>query len=199
MVFKKGEDPWNKIIFDDAQLRQMYEGRGMTLDQIAIELRVGRNSVYRRLRELNIRFETPGQRKGITPPNFKGTYLGQDGYRYIYLALNSPYWSMGQVGGNGCKGRYIPEHRLVMAESLKRVLFPGEVVHHKNGKRDDNRIENLVLFPSQAEHNALTQADREIKRLRGIMEQCSRCRAFVIAMQEKENTKSVSKTMPGRS
>lgn len=57
-----------------------------------------------------------------------------------YVDLYRP--SHPNAGNNG----YIAEHRLVMSEHLGRPLFPGENVHHKNGVRDDNRIENLELW-----------------------------------------------------
>ncbi len=47
---------------------------------------------------------------------------------------------------------YFLEHRLVMEKYINRYLTKKEVVHHINEIRDDNRIENLMLFKNKGDH-----------------------------------------------
>lgn len=47
---------------------------------------------------------------------------------------------------------FVPEHVLVLETKIGRFLISEEVVHHRNFKPGDNRIENLRLFENQAEH-----------------------------------------------
>lgn len=56
------------------------------------------------------------------------------------------YVQVRTVSGNGSKGKYTYEHRLVMEQIIGRPLVKGETVHHKNGIRNDNRPENLELW-----------------------------------------------------
>lgn len=69
--------------------------------------------------------------------NWKGgVYYHSDGYLYEY-APDHPDAAI-------AKG-YVLQHRLVMEDKLGRPLAPGELVHHINEVKDDNRPENLEL------------------------------------------------------
>ena len=60
----------------------------------------------------------------------------------------SPYRKL-KVHGNN-----IDEHRYIMETYLGRKLKSNEVVHHKNGNKFDNSIENLIVM-TRAEHSRL--------------------------------------------
>ncbi len=56
------------------------------------------------------------------------------------------------------------EHRVVLAELIGRPLLPSEAVHHVNEIRDDNRPENLWLFPSRGAHTQWHRSCGVLKR-----------------------------------
>ena len=74
-----------------------------------------------------------------------GTYITLQGYTLVTVAQSEFWFPMTQKTKNNSQSGYVPEHRLVMAKHLSRCLESWEHVHHKNGIRDDNRIENLEL------------------------------------------------------
>ena len=95
-----------------------------------------------------------GKSVGERNPRWNGGIRqGKDGYRYVTVYDDHPLIEMaGRVFIHG-KYRYsIAEHRLVMAQHLGRSLNPWEQVHHLNGSKDDNRMENLELLESKKEH-----------------------------------------------
>lgn len=64
------------------------------------------------------------------------------------------------------KGGYVMEHVYIMEQFLGRSLTDDEVVHHKNKKRDDNRLENLVLM-TKKEHMSMHMKERHANKNKG--------------------------------
>lgn len=58
-------------------------------------------------------------------------------------------------------GSKIPVHRWMAGKKLKRKLKPGEVVHHKNRNKKDNRPSNLKVFPNQKSHHAAHKRNKK--------------------------------------
>jgi len=98
------------------------------------------------------------KRFGTDHHNWKGGRMHHMGYISIRLYPGDFFYSM--VGWNG----YVREHRLVMARHLGRCLHSWEIIHHKNGIKDDNRIENLQLVTDDR-HKQITVLENRIRLL----------------------------------
>lgn len=131
-------------------LRRYEEGAS----QQAISFETGRSQSFisRVIRKYGQARPTP---TGANHPNWKGgRYVDSAGYVRVLLSPGDPLRSMALKEG------HVLEHRVVMARSLGRPLAPRETVHHINGDRSDNRLENLqIRHGSHGKHSAFRCAD----------------------------------------
>lgn len=80
---------------------------------------------------------------GAANPTWKGgRKTNAQGYVLVWVPPGTP--------GRG-KNAYMMEHRLVMQEKIGRPLEAWEIVHHRNGVKDDNRPANLEIV-TRARH-----------------------------------------------
>ena len=86
------------------------------------------------------------------------------GYILVKLYPDAFFYPMATKKG------YVQEHRLVMAKHIHRCLLAWEVVHHRNGIRNDNRLENLELLPASKYHLVDTVIKSRLKKLEVLVE-----------------------------
>jgi hypothetical protein len=113
-----------------------------------------------RIKEIGIdgrkrRFKIHHNVKRENNPNWTGgRIIHSSGYIHV-LKHEHPYADV-----NG----YVKEHRLVVEKHLGRYLEEYEEVHHINGNKTDNRIENLELMTDSEHttlHNMIDMSDRK--------------------------------------
>lgn len=75
-----------------------------------------------------------GFQNGENHPNWKGIENYDQGYKTIWNPSHPK-----------SKHKRVKEHVLIIEENIKRNLKKEEIIHHINGIRDDNRIENLWM------------------------------------------------------
>lgn len=142
---------------------------GQTQQQIADDLsktvdpRITAKLIYKVCKKHGIACQRTGPRAGEGHPEWKGgRIVDKNGYIHVFVPDHPECRRVNEsrrLRANGKyyrKEKYIQEHRLVMEKHLGRYLLPTEVVHHRNGNRADNHIDNLELFDSNGSHLAET-------------------------------------------
>ena len=97
----------------------------------------------------------------------EGKWYSAEGYVCVRVLKSSKFFPMA-IKKNSVGGM-IPEHRLVMAQHLNRLLTAREHVYHFNGTKDDNRLPNLFLT-SLGKHGKIIPAmQKRIQELEALL------------------------------
>ena len=129
----------NEKYKDKNWLYNEYINKNRTLKEIALECGVSIVAIH----NWKEKFQIPKAiRKGEKSCKWKGGIcIRKDGFRWIYKP-NHPRANVG----------YVPEHVLVMEKEIERFIKKDELVHHLNGNKLDNSLQNLFLCKSRSEH-----------------------------------------------
>lgn len=122
---------------------KMYED-GASCEAIAKAFNLPWERVNRRLKQAGIQLRPAGFRKGAEHHAWVGgRVVTAGGYVLVQIQLDDPFFSMSTK--KDTDAHYVLEHRLVMALALGRPLTQHETVHHIDGDRANNKIDNLQL------------------------------------------------------
>jgi DNA invertase Pin-like site-specific DNA recombinase len=134
-LHRRGAEP---KLRDDQVVGKILElhAQGWSQAKIGESVGLSQSIVSKALRSRGVETRAGGSRHGLWKG---GRSRNGDGYLLAWVPSDHAFVEMRTVTG------YILEHRLVMAEHLGRPLKPTETVHHINGDKADNRIENLQL------------------------------------------------------
>lgn len=143
-----GEQSWPRSAHIELEICRRYLGLD-SADALAERYGVASETIRRVLGRNDVPFRN---RNASTPRKLYrgGRTISQYGYACVRVYPSDPFYAELKAMGSGrmdsTGAKYVPEHRLVMSRALGRAVKNHETVHHKNGIKTDNRLENLELW-----------------------------------------------------
>lgn len=132
---------------DAERVKNLYES-GMTQKEVADILGVSQKVVCKFMKRSNIPARKAAKRDQTGSKNsFWNGGKTQDEFGYVMVQCKE------HPRASKCGG-YVPEHILIAEKKIGRYLTENEVVHHINGRKWDNKPENLSVM-TKSEHSKL--------------------------------------------
>lgn len=157
-----------KRVYTDLEIKDICEmyNSGIGSSKIALKYHASPKAIIKILREQKIQIKNRGRQPGPSvqmpqKPRRKTevkrkqgsgiTKMKATGGGY-YIYIKSP----NHPSVIGKQRPYVAEHRLVMEAHIGRYLLKNEQVHHRNGIKHDNRVENLEIVTHTNHHGYVT-------------------------------------------
>lgn len=145
------------------ELYKLYWEKEYSFTEIAKIFNCAYKTIGNKLEKFGIKARTTKEAKntkrhitkffGKNAPRYKnGQYKDAQGYIYVLIPEHPR-----------ARRNYIKRAHLVLEKKLGRYLYSGEIAHHKNEIRDDDRAENIELKESRSAH---IKHHNQIKRLK---------------------------------
>lgn len=139
----RGGQPKAVSLVDLARIRELYLS-GLSVAQVAAVVKRNYSTVRNKLLNDGLLRASASHARGSLHGQWKGGVVKDSaGYLLEGVLPDSPFASMSNSSG------YVRQHRLRVAEFLGRPLLASETVHHKDGNRTNNSLENLQLRHGQ--------------------------------------------------
>ena len=129
-------NPPNKVKLDADLVTTLYK-QGMHLHELSKKFNCSTTPIVRILEENNIKRRQHYQ-SGSKHPYWNGG-------RFFCKALG--------IYKRSVNNKKVSEHRYIWIQENQMPIPQGFIIHHKNGIKTDNRIENLVLLPEAYHHS----------------------------------------------
>jgi len=151
--------------WDKEELIRLYWGQGLSSNKIALKLGVTGSAI--RIAMLKLGIKTRSLSDALSGSRHYAWQGGKSKTSTGYIEVYMPEHPRAN------KRKRVYEHILVWESTHSRKLRKGEIVHHLNGIKDDNRPENLIAMMGKEHIRWIPTLQKRIRQLEEELKRCS--------------------------